>query len=54
MSPGAQTRRANKKFTGGSQALNVHNTDKTSFEQEKKKNMYVLLFIIQFGELMLY
>ena len=27
VSPGAQTRRANKKFTGGLQALNVHNTD---------------------------
>ena len=27
VSPGAQTRRANKKFTGGSQTLNVHNTN---------------------------
>ena len=27
VSPGAQTRRAHKKFTGGSQALHVHNSD---------------------------
>ena len=27
VSCGAQTRRANKKLTGGSQTLNVHNTD---------------------------
>ena len=27
VSPGAQTRAPNKKLTGGSQALNVHNTD---------------------------
>ena len=43
VSAAVQTRRASKQFTGGSQTLNVHNTDSNSFAQEQK-NTYILFF----------